>query len=72
MLRDVLECAVLCLVIVVNAKDAGQYFSNLPFCFFFFNLDFLIFCSILKRFFLQWKALDLLYKMRYIWVGRKL
>ena len=35
MLRDVLECAVLRLVIVVNAKDAGQYFSNLPFCFFF-------------------------------------
>ena len=37
MLRDVLECAVLRLVIVVNAKDAGQYFSNLPFCFFLFR-----------------------------------
>ena len=71
MLRDVLECAVLRLVIVVNAKDAGQYFSNLPFWVFFY-LDFLIFCSILKRFCLQWKALDLLYKMSYIWVGRKL
>ena len=30
---------------------------------------FLICCSIWKRFYLQWKAFDLLYKMRYIlWV----
>ena len=32
-------------------------------------LEFLICCSISKRFYLQWKAFDLLYKMRYIlWV----
>ena len=32
-------------------------------------LKFLIFCSILKRFYLQWKAFDLLCKRRYIlWV----
>ena len=32
-------------------------------------LEFLICCSISKRFCLQWKAFDLLYKMRYIlWV----
>ena len=32
-------------------------------------LEFLICCSILKRFRLQWKAFDLLYSMRYIlWV----
>ena len=32
-------------------------------------LEFLIRCSISKRFCLQWKAFDLLYKMRYIlWV----
>ena len=31
--------------------------------------EFLICCSISKRFYLQWKAFDLLYKMRYIlWV----
>ena len=41
MLRDVLECAVLRLVIVVNAKDAGQYFSNLPFFFLFRFFDIL-------------------------------
>ena len=29
-------------------------------------LEFLICCSISKRFYLQWKAFDLLYKMRYI------
>ena len=34
MFKDVLERAVLCLVIVANAKDAGQYFSNFPFYFF--------------------------------------
>ena len=28
--------------------------------------EFLIFCSILKRFYLYWKAFDLLNKMRYI------
>ena len=93
MFRDVLERAVLCLVIVANAKDAGQYFANFPF--YFSNLTlgrarkfiphrgtmagwgggmepplkFLIFCSILKRFYLQWKAFDLLCKRRYIlWV----
>ena len=33
MFRDVLERAVLCLVIVANAKDAGQYFANCPFYF---------------------------------------
>ena len=33
MFRDVLERAVLCLVIVANAKDAGQYFANFPFYF---------------------------------------
>ena len=33
------------------------------------STDFLICCSISKRFYLQWKAFDLLYKMRYIlWV----
>ena len=32
-------------------------------------LEFLLCCSISKRFYLQWKAFDLLYKMRYIlWV----
>ena len=32
-------------------------------------LEFLICCSISKRFYLPWKAFDLLYKMRYIlWV----
>ena len=32
-------------------------------------LEILICCSISKRFYLQWKAFDLLYKMRYIlWV----
>ena len=32
-------------------------------------LEFLICCSISKRFYLQWKAFDILYKMRYIlWV----
>ena len=32
-------------------------------------LEFLINCNISKRFCLQWKALDLIYKMRYIlWV----
>ena len=32
-------------------------------------LEFLICCSISKRFYLRWKAFDLLYKMRYIlWV----
>ena len=32
-------------------------------------LEFLKCCSISKRFYLQWKAFDLLYKMRYIlWV----
>ena len=90
MFWDVLERAVLCLVIAANAKDAGQYFANFPF--YFSNLTlgrarkfiphrgtmggggmepplwFLIFCSILKRFY-QWKAFDLLYKRRYIlWV----
>ena len=31
--------------------------------------EFLICCNISKRFYLQWKAFDLLYKMRYIlWV----
>ena len=30
-------------------------------------LEFLICCSISKRFYLQWKPFDLLYKMRYIW-----
>ena len=29
-------------------------------------LEFLLCCSISKRFYLQWKAFDLLYKMRYI------
>ena len=29
-------------------------------------LKFLICCSVSKRFYLQWKAFDLLYKMRYI------
>ena len=29
-------------------------------------LEFLICCNISKRFYLQWKAFDLLYKMRYI------
>ena len=29
-------------------------------------LEFLICCSISKRFYLLWKAFDLLYKMRYI------
>ena len=29
-------------------------------------LGFLICCNILKRFFLQWKAFELLYKIRYI------
>ena len=94
MFRNVLERAVLCLVIVANAKDAGQYFANFPF--YFSNLlsdvhansyphrgtngrggrwmepplEFLIFCSILKRFYFQWKAFDLLYKKRYIlWVA---
>ena len=38
MFRDVLERAVLCLVIVANAKDAGQYFSNFPFYFLEFRL----------------------------------
>ena len=34
-----------------------------------FPLQFLICCSISKRFYLLWKAFDLLYKMRYIlWV----
>ena len=33
MFRDVLERAVLCLVIVANAKDAGHYFANFPFYF---------------------------------------
>ena len=34
-----------------------------------YPLEFLIYCSISKRFYLQWKAFDLLYKMRYIlWV----
>ena len=33
MFRNVLERAVLCLVIVANAKDAGQYFANFPFYF---------------------------------------
>ena len=28
--------------------------------------EFLICCSISKRFYFQWKAFDLLYKMRYI------
>ena len=33
------------------------------------SIDFLMCCSISKRFYLQWKAFDLLYKMRYIlWV----
>ena len=33
------------------------------------SLEFLICCSISKRFYLHWKAFDLLYKMRYIlWV----
>ena len=33
------------------------------------STDFLICCSISKRFYLQWKAFDLLNKMRYIlWV----
>ena len=32
-------------------------------------LEYVMGCSILKRFCLQWKAFDLLYKMRYIlWV----
>ena len=30
-------------------------------------LEFLICCSVSKRFYLQWKAFDLLYKMRYMW-----
>ena len=30
-------------------------------------LKFLICCSVSKRFYLQWKAFDLLYKMRYMW-----
>ena len=30
-------------------------------------LEFLICCSFSKRFYLQWKPFDLLYKMRYIW-----
>ena len=30
------------------------------------SLEFLICCSILKRFYLKWKAFDLLNKMRYI------
>ena len=33
MFWDVLERAVLCLVIAANAKDAGQYFANFPFYF---------------------------------------
>ena len=33
------------------------------------SLDFLMCCNISKRFYLQWKAFDLLNKMRYIlWV----
>ena len=33
------------------------------------SVEFLICCSISKRFYHQWKAFDLLYKMRYIlWV----
>ena len=32
-------------------------------------LEFLIRCSISKRFYLQWKAFDILHKMRYILVG---
>ena len=33
------------------------------------STDFLVCCSISKRFYLQWKAFDPLYKMRYIlWV----
>ena len=32
-------------------------------------LEFLICCSVSKRFYLRWKAFDILYKMRYIlWV----
>ena len=34
------------------------------------HLEFFICCSILKRFYLQWKAFDLFNKMRYIlWVA---
>ena len=46
--------------IVVQRGGGGRW--NPP-------LKFLICCSILKRFYLLWKASDLLYKMRYIlWV----
>ena len=33
------------------------------------SLEFLICCSISKRFCLQWKAFDLFYKMRYKFMG---
>ena len=41
-----------------EGRGGGGWWNSSP--------EFLIFCSISKRFWLHWKAFDLLYKMRYI------
>ena len=47
---------------MVQEREGGWTPSTPP-------LEFLICCSVSKRFYLQWKAFDLLYKIRYIlWV----